>query len=1101
MLSHAEFPFVGRNHEIEAILSFYQSAITADNLSVLWIEGEAGIGKTHLLKQVVQHISHGNSILCHIRLYPDTPSTINELLDHNLAMASHLQALLKQRRTSSTAGKIRHLARLRPTTLILEDLHLLPDGEGQNLFSLFQALAEEPVCIICASRPGEHPASLRLLPYISQRMELTPLQENDIRMLLEHFPYQTFSNTFIETLQATTNGIPLVLRSVLAAIPKDSERNSSIQSELLITQLIEHNAKTSVQSLTAGLTAFLSPDEYQQACVLATLGEVFSEEAAQLIVATASETLEALAQKGIITQVREAILPIIGTASHKLPWRFAHTLLRNELGTHQRVSADNLLLVLDENAPLYSTTLLRELTARQIKDSNQLLRTHRYIIALLKKHELEYHFSLLLELATITNHFLEVNSSLLSELLEVNVELDTISLMHFQESLRNTDSTRIKETVSTYLERTEAPKKLVDAEHRLIALVSVLFQQGKIPDLQTALTPLSCLEEVESLLTHFPQLHKSVDFIRFLISIAATTRTALNPEVIRQLRLYLSMILDTAEEARAYDQEYVHTLVAMVLTLFITEKEAQYCTDLAERTLAKHELHELPEQFSMCYISLLVNTGQMYKAKDVLTYLQSNAAIQSTHSAYTRFLYLIERILIDVAFGAPQFFVVHQLNQAIRWVRNADIEFAGSYCERIALGVILSASHLQNNKPWLEAAIEKQESNPALQNEIQQIRNAYALFTGNIDQLRSAIESNFSYTRFYGLIECGTAEKVNVDLVYHEARQFLEENSVNRSVILAIGAVAALVENIFTQISQPITPALHTLIVEALRRALQWCKNGDLVGFMESFLQKSKNYFSNDEYQYWHQALIDAEKNVARKYQWQTEVVADQPVSKVKLSMLGQISVALAGDQPKRVQGAKARAILGLMVANELSRRRLTYKGFREVIFNDTEEPNDSTTNIRAAIARIRSLIGRESIITDGKSAPAINVEIVDVDLIRISQTLKQCTEAVRACYPRKAKQLIIEVLNYNLDEPAYPTLYNEFFESARLDFELDIRNTVLAVSNLLRQEGDIEGVITILQDGLKHMPGDEDLLTLLSDMLSMVGRNNESMSVRNSWV
>ena len=1100
MFSYTEFPFVGRNQEIEQVLAFHRATISTDNLGVLWIEGEAGIGKTYLLKKIAQHISHNGSVLCHIRLYPDTPSTINELLDHYLDTTSHLQELLQQQRHSSTAAKIRHLARLKPTTLILEDLHQLSDSAVHGLFTLFQALAEEPVCIICASRPGEYAASLRLLPYIGSTITLPPLKSDEISILLQSYQALPSTAPLVETLLTATKGNPLVLRSVIAAIPNDNMQSSIAGIEPIITQLIQHSAKVSVQSLTAGLTSSLSPEEHQHACKLARLGEVFSEEAAQLVTNSSVNILEVLSQKGIITQVREAILPTIGVHSSKLPWRFVHSLLRDELSAHGPIPAEQLLCVLDRNAPLYSTTLLHSLISEPMNDSDLLLRIHQHVIALFKKHELNYHFSLLQEISAIAIQLIETNLVLLSTRQEINAEVDLASFIHFRASLQRTEPDRIKETVNTYLEKTINPRRLADAEHRLIAMASVLFEQPKISGIDTPLTPLSCLQELQKLLTDFPELHHSVDFVRFLTSIAATTRTTLDSEVIQLLRHHVDAIVDSQNEEETFSTEHMHTLIAMVLTLFITEEDVEYCINLANRTLSQYALYDVPEQFSLCYISLLVNSGQLHKAKEVLNYLHSSPAIQSGHSAYTRFLCTVESTTIDSSFGAPRSYVEYQLNKAVRWVREADPEFAESYCENLFLESILLASYLQNDLSWMETAFQQYADNPRLQNQLPWIQAQKALVLGDLEELRSTAGLSKSHARFHELIVAGTAQEVDLELIYRLTCQFFERDSFNRSFILAVAYITTILESIFTRLGQAMSDEMQELITDALRRALQWSKNGDLVGFMRLFLLKSKNYFSQDEYENWHAALVSAEKNVAAKYNWEVPPNDHTNNARLQIAMLGQITYTVPNEQPKRIQGAKARAILGLMVANELSRQRLSYKGFREVIFGSLPENNATTDNIRAAIARLRSLLGKDSIITDGKSAPSLNLERVEIDLIRISRTLDKCKEAIRSRYPRKARQYIMEALHSDTHSPAYPTLYNEFFESARLDFELDLRNSILTVSDFLQKEGDVEGAIATLEEGLERIPNDDELLLRLSDILAASGRHTEAISIRNSW-
>ena len=1102
MLSHAELPFVGRRQEIELILSFYRGAKNADSFSVLWIEGEAGIGKTRLLKHVAEQIDESGSLLFHLRLYPDTPSTIGELLEHTLESAIHVRHLLKHSRATSIAAKIRHLARLKPTTLILEDLHLLSEVGAQDLFSIFNALAEEPVCIICASRLGEHPATQRLYSYVNSRVELKPLKSEDIEQLLDVFPDLASSTKIVRTLHEVSNGIPLVLRSVLAAIPNGERIGSHSGLEPIINRLIEHNAKASVQSLTTGLTAQLLSDEYKSACALASLGEVFSEEAAQIVLSAGSTSLTTLSEKGIITQVRDSLIPVIGKTSLGLPWRFTHTLLRDELGRESTISVETVLALLGADVPLYATTLLHELSSREIIDHGKLLlRVHQLIISLVDKTGLDYHFSLRYELSSIAVTFIQRNLTLLTEQEEINADLDLTRMVYYRwASLPGLDPSEISTTANVYLEKTQSPKQLIEAEHRLIALAAVLHQGHYVPLRQDSLTITSCLNEAEDLIGTFPGLVNRDLLVHFLISLATGIRNSLRPKLISRLRQHLSLVLDAQGEKSGVDRQYIHSFVAAMLSLFITEEEAEDRIQLAEQILATHELHELPERFSVSYVRLLVNSGRMHKASEVLKQLTSSSLVQTSHSAYVRFYHATESILVDVAFGAPPSYIEERLHKTVKWIQNADPEYAEAYSEISFWDTLVTALYIREDKSWGESVITKYTPQFSSENS-HSVHARFPFLFGDLKEIREAVDQMPHVPQpFKTFIRLAAADNVDMESIERVANSLLENNSVNRYFVDLTRYTIIVIEDLFADNQRPIPDSLREAIEGALRRMLLWCKKGDLVGYMKPILQRARNYFDRSEHDYWADALVSAQQSVSDRFQWHSESARLADRSRLQISMLGQIAVSTGHEPPKRVQGARARAMLGLMIANELSGRRLSYKGFREVIFGTVAEPVDSTANIRAAIARLRSILGKECIVTDGKSAPTLNLDLVEVDIVRISRSLDECKQAIRAQYPRRARQLMTGILDSNFFGPAYPTLYDDFFESARTDFELHLRSTLFSLADLLKQEGDLEGVTAVIEEGLERLPGDEELLALLSDTLALSGRTIEALSIRNSW-
>ncbi|MGE3799745.1 MAG: AAA family ATPase [Candidatus Kapaibacterium sp.] len=79
-----DLPFVGRERELNTILSFYHQTFRQDGLSSLWLQGEAGIGKSRLLNVVAaKFIEEGSSVL-HLKIYPDTASSLISLIGRTI---------------------------------------------------------------------------------------------------------------------------------------------------------------------------------------------------------------------------------------------------------------------------------------------------------------------------------------------------------------------------------------------------------------------------------------------------------------------------------------------------------------------------------------------------------------------------------------------------------------------------------------------------------------------------------------------------------------------------------------------------------------------------------------------------------------------------------------------------------------------------------------------------------------------------------------------------------------------------------------------------------------------------------------------------------
>ncbi|HVZ40616.1 MAG TPA: hypothetical protein VHI13_15155 [Candidatus Kapabacteria bacterium] len=68
--------FVGRRHELSAIIEFWRGVFAATKLRAMMLEGEAGIGKSRLLEQAVGTITGLGASVVHIKYYPETTASL-----------------------------------------------------------------------------------------------------------------------------------------------------------------------------------------------------------------------------------------------------------------------------------------------------------------------------------------------------------------------------------------------------------------------------------------------------------------------------------------------------------------------------------------------------------------------------------------------------------------------------------------------------------------------------------------------------------------------------------------------------------------------------------------------------------------------------------------------------------------------------------------------------------------------------------------------------------------------------------------------------------------------------------------------------------------
>jgi DNA-binding SARP family transcriptional activator len=224
----------------------------------------------------------------------------------------------------------------------------------------------------------------------------------------------------------------------------------------------------------------------------------------------------------------------------------------------------------------------------------------------------------------------------------------------------------------------------------------------------------------------------------------------------------------------------------------------------------------------------------------------------------------------------------------------------------------------------------------------------------------------------------------------------------------------------------------------------------------------------------------------------QTALVSD---ARMRLSMLGTIELRKPGGEVARPRGARLRTLLGLMVADRMLEKPLSNREFYSLAAGE-EDIERARNTVYAAMHRLRESIGAEALLGDGEK-PGLNHDLVEVDLLEAQRLLRKASASVREGEWRHASASLLLALGITRGEVPFPSLYENFFEAAREDFENELRTTIIRVARGLLQEGDPTIAEEVLRRAFDTMPDDEDLAELLCSALAQLGRRAEAERVR----
>lgn len=361
-------PFIGRRQYLD-VMSRSLEEVRAGRPQIVLIKGDAGAGKTRLLKEVWSLAERYGFEVCYGRCYEDVVlpyrpfvesllvqlATMPEEVTQSLGADAEIIRLFLERvgaapspaglaqSTETDQGTLRLslaltrativLAQHRPTVLVLDDLHWA-DRSSLDLFShLIFAVADTavresvPLLILAAHRPVEPEDRLARAiarfqrEEICQTLELPGLDEGEVTELIQSLGVAHPSHQLVETVNGATQGNPLFVQEVLHHLVKRGaleEREGYVVTTTSSPADLQLPAQ--VTSAIATRIQGLSQDCYKVLTLASFLGDHFSYPALKAVSGLSDDELLDILQEG----VRQRLL-----LSEEQTFQFAHPLIRH----------------------------------------------------------------------------------------------------------------------------------------------------------------------------------------------------------------------------------------------------------------------------------------------------------------------------------------------------------------------------------------------------------------------------------------------------------------------------------------------------------------------------------------------------------------------------------------------------------------------------------------------------------------------------------------------------------------------------------------------------------------------------------------------------
>ena len=1112
-IAHGLLPFMGREAEMEKILAFWQSVPEAQRLRIMLLTAEAGVGKSRLLEEALQAIRQERGAVVHVKLYPEATNSLATLAARSLwtspAGRDILHAEPRENMGDVIAG-LQRISRLRPTLLVLEDVHLFPSESIPDLVRLFEALVDETISVLCLSRPANIAAQGILERYLVDSITMKGLGRPALTSLWNELFGSPPPKGAVESLHRTTRGNPLAVRSGLrGAIQTGSlvrNRRSGAWEFAQTVTLFEQSLQRSVSLVVEGMVAHLSREHRKAAESLAMLGEVFARETVQELDPAMDEMLSDLMTEGIIVETFHPVSPLCSLPLTETGrgWRvqfpasqypllaFTHSLLHDYLAERASVLVPGILRIVSRDAPLYSLLPLRSLEKAAIPsdtDEELVVQVIRRIAAIAQMLDRTANWRDGAEL-------LDTLDRLVSSL-EDREDVDSDTALRWRMHLHHVGLSILRrsmnspEWIATHerqLEITQNPHTRLVAQYRVLAHS---YSLDRIEYDKSYEEGLAAFADLEQVLEVYPDIAFDISYIYVLESLVqhAYGRGDLNTmRLVQERTLALLAEPDIAEEAR---QTAIRRILPNLLKFFETPEE------LREREQSIELIEQYHSDSNPYYGTSKIQFYGLVGRFDEALQLTDLVMRRAWEQGLLMNFFVGQNWKILCGIGCGDYDLAEAASQTLALLgRLENEEERRQFAVNAAASLIVSGFFVGDVQEGLRCArelgVELAEYTPTFQYVVD-------MWCGNAERLAAAdIDASVHENRIYfsdtaismwkRIAGAGIArDEMFPDDILEDLEAFLRKPVLQiYDVLTAAGTLGAW--NFVTDRAMP--DNLKQCFSDRVCESLAWLVDRDIPAFMEPLCVLLDQLGRVEDAAEWRGRIIRREPVV--RYQEEEEEI-DQGV---RISMLGTIRVAVPPEDFAPIRGVRIRTLLGLMVADRMIAAPLSPEEFLALAGGEESDPEHARKKKNMAVVRLREIVGHETILTDGPT-PQLNLDLVSVDLLELDSLIRRAQEAVRQDAFVRALPLIEEALNqYNGDVP-FPTLYEDFFEAARGDFEYRLRQAVLETGRAVLAMGDAAGAEPFLRKAFELLPGDEDIAALLREVFESSGNRIEAERIR----
>ncbi len=1084
-INHGILPFVGRDAARNALLARWGTIAKTPSLQLSLVSGELGTGKSRFVEEIEPAIVQAGGLILHAKLYPEATNSIAPLLVRALRFLKLRRSLTLDDPTETVRGvaeTIRRLTQTRPLLLLVEDIHLLSGETTREFAELLEHLSSAPMLVLATARPLPPTLRATIDRYLSDEIELPRLTFQEIQQIWAKLFNTKLAADAATLIEETTGGNPLAIRAILRGSLKSGEiapAHTSQQWKINVPLPTFHaSLRRQMMTLLDGMSAHLSPTERAAAEMVAGLGEVFSVEAARLLLRNADTVLDQLVFKGVLVSVGHppAVLP--QTAATFAALSFTHTLLHQRFIQNSTISEHQIVMLACSDAPICTVLPFRLLATVAVNLTIPLVEIRTVITRLIKlsralDRTADWQWALPIWDATAAlwkKHHDRWNPD---ERLSLELELLINKMALLRRNEQGDDYRLGVERLVELTSSEQLPENLL--RYRLLTIIYQDIYRSRIEQRGS----LSVREKVEELLQRHPQLRHTNGYLFYLSHLAHTYSNSAT--VMQEVEQNAEELLLDPTAPDEFRQELQLQVLPTFLLGFSTpeqlERRMVFLNDYEEICRAENRFIDR-SRFVIFYTEI----GHFEKAEAIVEELLPS---------------LVNRGLIRSLANCQLHQICFQLLKTNQWEEAAGkVESLFSRVpddyhsglQRHAALLVMNFSILLNRP---DVAMQQLSWLRAPENLPLYLRIFIGLSSKSLQQLCQSHPTNIplAESSLWQLLQF-VADRSSPDIAQVRA---LSVSLLNAELlrIYNISERCIILDFLSDAHNHGILPPpshyLQAEIDSSVHQALSWLQERGLLDMAKGVFEQTQHHVSPQVQNQW--------KGIAKNDSTErTESSGEQ----MEVVVIGEIAVGSGLNNITPVRGQRARTLIALMVANQLMDQPMTMIEFSYIIAGNEHlhDVDRSRKLLNSTVFRLRDVIGHHSILTD-QEVPRLNVENVTIDLLEATRLLRQSDTALRQGALPAAHHFLISALDKFGTRIIFPELYDTFFEALRDDIENERRDLILRVSQALLNEADPRNAEEILQRGFHAMPDDEEIAALLCNTLIQNGKRVQAQRVQ----